>query len=78
MVYNSCGSSPTITAKAIGIHPRQVYFYLPDQSGRIRNYPDDETTAQILKAALKLVHGKTLKLLNRALKQFSRLISSLK
>lgn len=77
LVYSSCGSSPTATANAVGIHPRQVYFYLPGRSGRIRNYPDDETTAQILKAALKLARGKTLKLLKLALRQFSRLVFSL-
>lgn len=77
LVYSSCGSSPTVTANAIEINTRQVYFYLPGKSGRIRNYPDDETTAHILKAALKLAHSKTLNLLKQALRQFSRIIFSL-
>jgi len=77
LVYTKCGSSPTATARVVGINPRQVYFYLPSRTGKIRNFPGDETTARILKAALKVNRGKTLKLLKRASKRFSRLAASL-
>jgi len=76
-VYQQCESSPTATAKAIGIHPRQVYFYLIGKNGKVRNYPNDETTTLILRAGLKLTPDKTLAVINEALGSFSELVKQI-
>ncbi len=78
LVYRRCGSSPTKTARALKMHPRQVYFYIPGRRGKIRNFPSDETAAVILDAALKLSHGQALKMIRRAYKRFSRLVFKLR
>ena len=72
-VYQQCESSPVATAKAIGLNPRQVYFYLIGKNGRVRNYPNDETTALILRAGLKLIPDKTQAIINEALNSFAEL-----
>lgn len=74
-IYRQCGSSPTATAKILGIHPRQVYFYLPNHTGKIRNYPNDETTQLILRAGLKIAPEKTKAILSQALDKFSELVT---
>ncbi len=76
-VYRQCESSPTATAKAVGIHPRQVYFYLIGKNGRVRNYPNDETTALILRAGLKLNPDKTLAVINEAFGIFADLVKQI-
>jgi len=52
-LYEACGSNVQDTARVLGINTRQVYFYLPKNGRRLRNYPNDDTTALIIRAVLK-------------------------
>ncbi len=73
-LYDMQDGSAQRTAKALGIHPRQVYFYLPGRRGRIRNFPNDQTTYLILNAlARKDPHAALAKMKDLAM-EFSAIL----
>jgi len=76
-LYELCESNAQKTARILGINPRQIYFYLPNNGRKVRNYPNDETTSLILRAILKKDPTITAQKMNRILGEFTVLLERL-